>query len=116
MTRGIGDNEFSFVGGEEAIGHIDGDALFTLGLKSIKEKGVVDLAILGADPLAFGGQRGELIFKQQLRIPQKAADKGAFAVIDAAASDKTEEILLFLCLEIGVDFRCYAVRLLIHQK
>ncbi len=66
MPRGVGDDELALVGREETIGHIDGDALFTLGLQAIEEKGVVDTAILGADALAFGGQCGELILEQQL--------------------------------------------------
>ncbi len=116
MPRRIGDDEFALVGGEEAIGNVNSNALFALRLQSIQEKGVVYLAILGADALAFRRQSGKLVFEQQFRIPQQAADKGALAIVHAAAGDEAKKVLLFLCFEIGVDFGRRLHGQIIHQK
>ena len=39
MSRAIGDNELAFFGGEKAVGHIDGDALFALRSEAIDQQG-----------------------------------------------------------------------------
>lgn len=47
MPGGVGDDELAAVGTEVAVGHIDGDALFTLCLEAVKKQGVVYFARTG---------------------------------------------------------------------
>ena len=51
MARRVGDDEFALVGGEGAIGDIDGDALFALSRQAVNQKCEIERAALGADPL-----------------------------------------------------------------
>ena len=51
MARRVGDDEFALVGGEGAIGDIDGDALFALGGEAVDEKCEIEIAALGSDLL-----------------------------------------------------------------
>jgi len=44
----IGDDELALVGGEEAVGHINGDALFALGGQTVHEQRQVNLVALRA--------------------------------------------------------------------
>ena len=37
VTRGVGDNKFTLLGGEIAVRHVDGDALLALGLQAIHQ-------------------------------------------------------------------------------
>src|SRR5690606_5398765 len=116
MPRRIGDDEFPLVGGEEAIGDVDGDTLLALRLQPVEEEGVVNIAILRADALALGGQRRKLVLEKQFRIPEEPADEGALAIIDAAAGDEAQQVLLLLRLEIGVDLVCGLCGQLVHHK
>ena len=45
VARSIGDDEFALWRSEVAIGDIDGDALFALGLETISQQGEVDVFI-----------------------------------------------------------------------
>ena len=64
-------------GGKIAVGHVDGDALFALGLQAIDQQRQIDIAAgsaeLGADP----ADGGELVFVDHLGVVQQAADQGA---------------------------------------
>ena len=51
MPRAIGDDELALLGGEEAVGDVDRDALLALGGQAIDQQGEVDLLPLRADPL-----------------------------------------------------------------
>ena len=44
VAGGVGDDELALVGGEEAVGDVDGDPLLALGLQAVEEQGVVDLS------------------------------------------------------------------------
>ena len=103
MAGRIGDDELALLGGEEAIGDVDGDALFALGGEAIDQQGEVDLAALRADALAIGLQRFELILEDHLRIIEQSPDQGGLAVIDAAAGDEAQHGLVLMDVEIGVD-------------
>ena len=52
VARGVGDDELALVGGEEAVGDIDGDALFALGGKAVDQQREIDVFALRADLLA----------------------------------------------------------------
>jgi len=63
-----GDDEFALVGGEEAVGDIDGDALLALGLQSVDQQRKVDVAAGGAELLGVLLQCRQMILKEQLGI------------------------------------------------
>src|SRR5690606_33849879 len=48
VSRGVGDDELAFLGGEEAVGHVDGDALLAFGGQAIDQQGEVQVIALGA--------------------------------------------------------------------
>ena len=54
VARGVGDDELALLGREEAIGHIDGDALLALGGEAVDQQREVDVLALRADALAVG--------------------------------------------------------------
>ncbi len=103
MAGRIGDDELALFGSEEAIGDVDGDALFALCGEAIDQQGEVDLAALRADALAIRLQRFELILEDHLRIIEEAPDQGGLAVIDAAAGDEAQHGLVLMDVEISVD-------------
>ena len=96
MSRRVGDNKFTLLGREVAVGHVDSDALLALRLQSVYQQRQVELFALGAVTLAVVVQRGELIFIDLTRIVQQAADQRAFAVVDAAAGEKTQQTFMLL--------------------
>ena len=69
-------------------------------------------------------QRTQLIVEDLLCLPEQAADKRAFAIIDATAGDKTQQVLIGLLLEpfaqccrlVGVLFGRGAFLEVCHQK
>ena len=61
MPGAIGDDELAPLGGEEAIGDIDGDALLALGGEAIDQQRKIDLGALRADPAAVAFQGVELV-------------------------------------------------------
>lgn len=65
----VGDDEAALAGAEEAVGDIDGDALFALGRQAIDQQSEVDLFALGAEFPGFPLQRIELVIEQLLRLP-----------------------------------------------
>ena len=106
MAGRIGDDELALFGSEEAIGDVDGDALFALCGEAIDQQGEVDLAALRADALGVGLQRFELILEDHLRIIEQSPDQGGLAVIDAATGDEAQHGLVLMDVEIGVDVLC----------
>ena len=58
MPRGVGDDVFAPLGGKEAIGDIDGDALLALRGQAVDQQGEIDLLALGADAFGIRFQRG----------------------------------------------------------
>ena len=79
----VGDDELALVGGEEAIGDVDGDALLALGGEAVDQQREVDLAALRAHLLGVGLQRGQLVLEDHLRFVEQAPDQRALAVVDA---------------------------------
>src|SRR5882724_1527824 len=105
MARRVGDDELAFVGGEEAIGDVDGNALLALGLQSVDQKREIDVIAGGAELLGILFRRSQRVFEQQLGVIEQAPDQGGLAVVHAAAGEKAQQGLLFLggeeFLEIG---------------
>ena len=104
MARRVGDDELAAVGREVAIRDVDGDALLALGLQAVGQQGEVDLAGAGgADLLAVAFHGGELVLVDHLGVVQQPADERALAVVDAAAGEEAQELLLLVAGEVGVD-------------
>ena len=103
MPRAIGDDELGAVGGEEAIGDIDGDALFALGGEPIDEQREIDVLALCADALAVGFERAQLVIENLFRIIEQPADQRRLAIIDRAAGDDAQQVFGLLGRQIGVD-------------
>jgi len=75
MAGGVGDDEFAFIGGEVAVGDVDGDSLFAFGAEAVGEESEVDLAFAGSavfDGIFFDG--GELVFVDALCVVQQSAN------------------------------------------
>jgi hypothetical protein len=96
VPRGVGDNKFALLGREVAIGDVDGDALLALSLQAVHQQRQIQFFALGTVTLAVVMQRRELIFVNLAGIVQQAANQGAFAVIDAAAGQKTQQAFVLL--------------------
>ena len=91
MARRVGDDEFALVGGEEAIGHVDGDALLALGLQPVHQQREIDIVAGGAEFLGILFQRAKRVLEQQLGVVKQPPDQGGLAVIDTAAGEKAQQ-------------------------
>ena len=90
VPRRVRDDELALVGREEAIGDIDRDALFALGLQPVEQQGEVHVFALRAVLHAVLLQRGKLVLEQQLGVVQQAADQRRLAIINRTAGDETQ--------------------------
>ena len=97
----VGNDELALLGAEIAVSHVDGDALFALSLQAIHQQGQVDVLVGGVVLLRVFGNRGQVVFKNQLGIMQQAANQGGFAVIDVAAGDKAQQVFVFVLFQIA---------------
>ena len=105
MAWRVGDNEFALFGGEETIGDIDGDALFTLGGEAVDQQGQVQLAAAGgAKPFGILGQAGQLVLEQKLAVIEQPAKQGRFTVVHRPTGDQAQQTLVVLALQIAFDF------------
>ena len=105
MAGRVGDDELALVGGEEAVGDVDGDALFALGRQAVDQQRKVDVLALGADALAVGLERRQLVLEDHLRVVQQPADERRLAVVDAAAGDEAQQRLVLVLHQVGIDVR-----------
>jgi hypothetical protein len=103
VARRVGDDELAPLGAEEAVGDVDRDALLALGRQAVDEQREVDLAALRAPLPAVALDRGELVLEQHLAVVEQAPDQRALAVVDAAAGDETQQALVLVLVQVGVD-------------
>ena len=87
----VGDDEAAPLGGEEAIGDVDRDALLALRLQPIDQQREIHVVAGGAVLAAVARERQQLVLEHQLGVVEQAADQGGFAVIDAAAGEEAQE-------------------------
>ena len=99
----VGYDELAPVGGEESIGHIDGDPLLTLGGETVDQEREVDALALRADALAVRLQCRELILEQHLAVVQEPSDERRFSVVHGAAGDEPQQRFALMLREVGVD-------------
>ena len=96
VARRVGDDELALVGGEEAVGDINGDALLPLGFQPVHQQREINIVAVGAELLGVFFQRRQRVFEQELGVVQQAPDQGALAVIHAAAGEEAQQGFLFL--------------------
>jgi hypothetical protein len=87
MAGGVGNDELARLGGEVAVGHVDGDALLALGLQAVGQQRQVDGPAGGA-----ALQRVELVGEDGLAVEQQAADQRALAVVDGAGGEESKRL------------------------
>jgi hypothetical protein len=68
VAGGVGDDEGAFLGREEAVGDVDGDALLALVLQPVHEKREVDVLARGAEAAGILLQRREVVLVDGLRL------------------------------------------------
>jgi hypothetical protein len=89
VARRVGDDEAPRGAGEEAIRHVDGDALLALRLESVEQEREVNPPALRAVLFRIRFERGQLIVENPLRLVEQPADERRLAVVDAAAGEET---------------------------
>ena len=72
----VGDDERAPRRRDIAIGDIDRDALFALGLEPIDEQREVDVVAVGSMPARIAFERGELIVENEALLVEQTADQG----------------------------------------
>ena len=96
MAGRVGDDEFALVGGKEAVGDVDGDALLPLRLQPVHQQREIDILAGGAELLGILLQRGQRVLEQELGVVKQPPDQRGLAVIHAAAGEKAQQAFLFL--------------------
>ena len=91
MAGRIRDDEGALFGVEIAISHIDGDALFALGGKSVHQKREIERAVLRAEFFGVAGERFELVLGNSSRVIKHPPDQGRFAIVHRAAGDEAQQ-------------------------
>ena len=86
----IGDDEGALRRGEIAVGDVNGDALFALGLQAVDQQGEVDVVADGAEFAGIALQRRHLVVEDQGALVKQAADQGRLAVIDRPAGQDAQ--------------------------
>ena len=77
VSRSVGNDELAFVGGEVAIGNVNGDALFALRLQSVAEEGIVNLSRTGiSDTAGITLEGRKLVFIEFFRVEKETTDEG----------------------------------------
>ena len=93
VPRTIGDDEVASRGVEVAVGHVDGDALFALGVQAIGEQREIQrIAGAGVQASAVAHQRGNLVVGKHAGVVQQAPEQRALAVVHAAAGDEAQQV------------------------
>ncbi len=87
----VGDDEPAVRRGEEAVGHVDRDALLALGLQPVHQEREVEPRALRAEAARVGFERAELILEHAPRLVEQAADERGLAVVHAAAGDEAQQ-------------------------
>ena len=77
VSRCIGDDELTLVGGEITVGHINSDTLLAFGLQAVQQQGIVYLSRSGiTNTPGVALQRLQLVLIQFLAIEKEPAYEG----------------------------------------
>ena len=99
----VGDDELALRRREEAIGHVDGDALLALGLQPVDQQREIDVLAGRAVLLRIALQGRQLVLEDLLGVGKQPADQRRLAVVDRAAGEEAQERLALLSGEIVAD-------------
>ncbi|MNI68153.1 hypothetical protein D3C73_1238310 [compost metagenome] len=89
VARRVRDDELARGRGEIAVGHVDGDALLTLGFQAVGQQREIDT--ITRDPLVLGARDGvQLVGEHALAVVEQTADQGGLAVIDGTRRDQAQ--------------------------
>jgi hypothetical protein len=92
MARRVGDDEAALLRGEEAVGHVDGDALLALGLKAVQQQREVDAS--PCVPYTFESASSARIWSSYTDFDsQQPTDQRGLPVVHAAARDELQRLL-----------------------
>ena len=94
MAGRVGDDELASRAREEAIGDVDRDALLALRREPVDEQREIDLRPLRAVTLAVAFERVELVVEDLLALVEQPPDQGGLAVVDTAAGDEPQQLLV----------------------
>jgi hypothetical protein len=92
VPRRVGDDVLARAGGEVAVGDVDGDALFALGLQAVGEQRQVDGVHAALLRGALDGR--QRVGEDGLGVVEQAADQRALAVVDAAAGEEAQQAVV----------------------
>jgi hypothetical protein len=88
----VANDELACFGVEVAVGHIDGDALLTLGAQAVGQQ-----CQIGFTRALHARQ---VVLQHGLGVHQQAADQRALAVVDGAAGDELEGRKVFVVVHV----------------
>ena len=80
VAGSVTNDELALLGAEIAVGHIDGDALFSFGRQAVSEQGQIGFT------LAL--HTGQVVLQDRFGVNQQATNQGGFAVIHRATGDE----------------------------
>ena len=85
VAGGVGQDVAAPLGGEEPVGHVDGDALLAFGAQTVGERGQVGDALFVGDGL-------EVVERQAVGVVHQPADQGALAVVDGSGGGDAQQL------------------------
>ncbi len=89
MPRRVRNDELALGCGEVAVGYVNGDALLAFGLQAVGDERQINLSALALCAARLT-ERFKLVDHERFAVKEQAADKRAFAVVNAAAGDEAE--------------------------
>jgi hypothetical protein len=90
VARRVGNDEFPARRGKVAVGHIDRNALLTLGAKAVGEEGQIHNGIASAARAFLNGYK--LVLENALGIIKQASNESGFAVINRTGGGEAKKI------------------------
>jgi hypothetical protein len=90
MARRVGNDEFPARRGKVAVGHVDRDALLTLGAEAVGEESQIHNGVAAASRAFLDGY--ELVLENALGIIKQASNESGFAVINRTGGGEAKKI------------------------
>src|ERR1700735_5694764 len=95
MAGSIRNDEDTPGSGKIPVGHIDRDSLLAFGWEAINKQREVEIIPTGPVTPRVSYQGGTLIIRYKVRVVEKEANQCRFSIVDRAAGDKMQKILLY---------------------
>jgi hypothetical protein len=96
VARRVGDDELALLGREEAVGDVDRDALLALGRRARRPAARNRCRSPCVPTACCRLERRELVVEDLLGVVEQPPDQRRLAVVDAAAGDEAQQLLV-LC-------------------